>query len=287
MTTSAELVVASNREDAAAVAVITQHHAELAGGLGRRVEALLAAVDAGSPAAGGAARAELAAFCVRELIPHALAEEATLYAAATAPPLRLLVEAMILEHRSIVGLVDVLGSDVSHVRAAASARALLAVFEVHLVKENDLLVPRLAADPAVSLAGLLGAMHEQVTAASSRLADGAEPASDATSVAAVAAASPTSVSASASAPVPAHGSCGCGGHDEALPELDVRAIPHAIRHATVFGAFDAIAPGGSLVLVAPHDPQPLLRQLSDRVAGQLEVIYLERGPEAWRLQLTR
>jgi uncharacterized protein (DUF2249 family) len=55
----------------------------------------------------------------------------------------------------------------------------------------------------------------------------------------------------------------------------------------VFGAFDAIAPGGSLVLVAPHDPQPLLRQLSDRVAGQLEVIYLERGPEAWRLQLTR
>jgi uncharacterized protein (DUF2249 family) len=55
----------------------------------------------------------------------------------------------------------------------------------------------------------------------------------------------------------------------------------------VLGAFDAIEPGGSLVLIAPHDPQPLLRQLAFRTEGQLEVSYLERGPQAWRLQLTR
>ena len=30
------------------------------------------------------------------------------------------------------------------------------------------------------------------------------------------------------------GGCACGEHDEAVPLLDVRVIPHAIRHATIF-----------------------------------------------------
>lgn len=82
-------------------------------------------------------------------------------------------------------------------------------------------------------------------------------------------------------------SCGCGCTDEGVPELDVRAIPHAIRHATVFGALGAIPPGGSMVLVAHHDPKPLLAQIADREAGAIEVSYLDEGPEAWRLRLTR
>ena len=81
------------------------------------------------------------------------------------------------------------------------------------------------------------------------------------------------------------GTCGCGEDNAGAPELDVRAIPHAIRHATVFGAWSAIPAGGSLVIVAPHDPKPLLAQLADR--GPLSVTYLDEGPDAWRLQLTR
>ena len=57
------------------------------------------------------------------------------------------------------------------------------------------------------------------------------------------------------------GGCACGGHDQGVPELDVRQIPHAIRHATVFGALGAIAPGFALDLVAPHNPLPLLAQI--------------------------
>ncbi|SDB80463.1 Uncharacterized conserved protein, DUF2249 family [Raineyella antarctica] len=72
-----------------------------------------------------------------------------------------------------------------------------------------------------------------------------------------------------------------------IPVLDARTIPHAIRHATIFGALSAIGPGGSLILVAPHDPLPLLAQIAERESGAIEVSYLERGPEAWRLQLTR
>ncbi|WP_163276049.1 DUF2249 domain-containing protein [Cellulomonas iranensis] len=87
------------------------------------------------------------------------------------------------------------------------------------------------------------------------------------------------------APEPAGHTCGCGGHDEADPVLDVRTIPHAIRHATVFGAFDAIAPGAALVIVAPHAPRPLLAQLADR--APIDVEYLVEGPEAWHVRITR
>lgn len=80
--------------------------------------------------------------------------------------------------------------------------------------------------------------------------------------------------------------CGCH-EDPSIPELDVRPIPHRIRHATVFGALAAIGSGESLDLVAPHNPLPLLAQIADREHGQIAVAYLDQRPEAWRLRLTR
>ncbi len=81
--------------------------------------------------------------------------------------------------------------------------------------------------------------------------------------------------------------CGCGHEHDAEPVLDARAIPHAIRHATIFGALDSIAPGGGLVLIAPHDPLPLLAQAEQRYDGAIQVEYLQRGPQEWRLRLVR
>ena len=155
--------------------------------------------------------------------------------AARSQQLRLLVEAMAAEHRLLERLVSDLGAAVDPLRAAAAGWALRVLFDTHLVKEDDLLLPALAADPAVSLAGLLVRMHEHE--------HDVEHAVSETRTAG-----------------PARGSCGCGGHDDTdVPVLDVRSVPHAIRHATVFGAFDAIPDGGSLLLLAPHDPLPLLR----------------------------
>lgn len=74
---------------------------------------------------------------------------------------------------------------------------------------------------------------------------------------------------------------------EEIPALDVRPIPRSIRHATVIGALSAIRPGRSLDLVAPHDPQPLLRQIDGHEPDTWTVDYLEQGPEAWTLRLTR
>lgn len=81
------------------------------------------------------------------------------------------------------------------------------------------------------------------------------------------------------------GGCSCGHHEAEDLVLDVRAIPHAIRHASVLGAFDAIPAGGSLVLVAPHNPLPLLAQLAERAAIGVE--YLMEEPGEWRLRIER
>ena len=84
------------------------------------------------------------------------------------------------------------------------------------------------------------------------------------------------------------GGCGCGGHDAEAPVLDVRPIPHAIRHATVFGALDSLGqPGAEMDLIAHHDPRPLLAQIEQRYEGAFSVDYLQQGPEQWRLRFTR
>lgn len=81
--------------------------------------------------------------------------------------------------------------------------------------------------------------------------------------------------------------CTCGEVNEPLPELDVRTVPHAIRHATVFGALDSLGPGSGLVLIASHDPLPLLAQIRQRTPDRFDVSYLQRGPQDWHLQFTR
>jgi uncharacterized protein (DUF2249 family) len=82
-------------------------------------------------------------------------------------------------------------------------------------------------------------------------------------------------------------SCACGHADESEIVLDTRVIPHAIRHATIFGALGAIAPGISLDLVANHNPLPLLSQLEQKQPGDFTVSYLSDGPEEWKLRFTR
>ncbi|MGF2948900.1 DUF2249 domain-containing protein [Microbacterium alcoholitolerans] len=79
------------------------------------------------------------------------------------------------------------------------------------------------------------------------------------------------------------GSCACGGHDEELPELDVQTIPHAVRHAAIFGAIESLRPGAAMVISATHNPVPLLTQLSAKHGAAFHTRYLDEGPERWRI----
>jgi hemerythrin HHE cation binding domain-containing protein len=143
-----------------AAAAIRAHHAELHEGLRMRVVALVAAVRGGSdhrPAVDAVLE-----FLDRELLPHAAAEERTLYRAADTGPTAILVDAMQAEHRDIVGRVGRLRDRPDGLGAATIASAILALFESHLAKENDRLIPALLARPDVSLGDLLAGMHELV-----------------------------------------------------------------------------------------------------------------------------
>lgn len=83
-------------------------------------------------------------------------------------------------------------------------------------------------------------------------------------------------------------SCHChdaGTHQD--PVLDARLIPHAVRHAAIFGALDSLSAGQGLVVVAPHDPKPLLAQAQARYAGGVTVDYLQQGPDAWHVRIGR
>jgi uncharacterized protein (DUF2249 family)/hemerythrin-like domain-containing protein len=254
------IMVASSEQDAQAAEAVVEHHAQLAGALGRHVEKLLNTAIGGDEHAAEKARAGLVRWCESELIPHAMAEEASMYPKAhEIASARMLVDAMIAEHREILALVEQIKVASTPVLAAAKAKALGALFDSHLDKENDQILPLLAAAKDVSLASILGGMHELLGEKSQDSESGCG------------------------------GECTCGHEDllDSLPELDARQVPHAIRHATIFGALDSVASGSGMVLVAPHDPLPLLQQLESRAPGRFSISYLERGPEAWKIQFLR
>jgi hypothetical protein len=165
--------------DHRAAAAVVAHHTQLAADLAGHTARLREAATAGeAPAPGGTPagpdgsgqeagapwrhhQRTLVGWLHRELLPHAAAEEGALYPAAAGHPAgRLLVDGMLAEHRAITALVGELAGAGDAVAAAAAARALSALFEAHLAKENDLILPLLLAADDISLAGLLDGMHD-------------------------------------------------------------------------------------------------------------------------------
>jgi uncharacterized protein (DUF2249 family) len=144
------------------VTTITRHHGELQAELSARVDDVVAAVRDGRPHEPAVAR--LTELLATDVVPHARAEEDVLYAVAVDDPLRPLVQGMLFEHETLLALTAELGAVGTGVDAAAIARALREVFVGHVRRENELLLPALAADPAVDLAALLPAMQARFTA---------------------------------------------------------------------------------------------------------------------------
>lgn len=155
------VVIATSEADATAVAAVEHHHVQLAAALARRVETLIAATSSYAAESTRAEQDDLVRWCQDELVPHALAEEKVMYPTAHAMDTgRLLVDGMLAEHAVITGLVEEIARTDDPVRAAAAAKALLVMFESHLGKENELILPLLASAVDVSVAELLSGMHE-------------------------------------------------------------------------------------------------------------------------------
>ena len=107
----------------------------------------------------------------------------------------------------------------------------------------------------------------------------------------------------------ATGGCGCGGHghahrhdaatdagapatpertvvDTEAGELDVHALPRVVRHQLLLHAVDVLPVGETLVLKAPHQPEPLFDHLRDAEA-HYRVETIDAGPVDWRYRITR
>ncbi|HET7311172.1 MAG TPA: hemerythrin domain-containing protein [Mycobacteriales bacterium] len=142
------------------ISAITHHHAQLQQSLSDRVAAVMTAARTG--ASHDEPVSELRRLLAGDIVPHARAEEDVLYAAATAATLRPLVAGMIFEHETLLQLAGRLAHVITSVDAAATAYAIEAVFVGHVRRENELLLPVLAADPAVDLPALLPLMEQRL-----------------------------------------------------------------------------------------------------------------------------
>jgi uncharacterized protein (DUF2249 family) len=69
--------------------------------------------------------------------------------------------------------------------------------------------------------------------------------------------------------------------------IDLRLIAPTQRHSLVFGTFSDLPLGQAVDLIVDHDPRQLNAQFQSRFSGQFNWSYLEKGPEVWRVEITK
>lgn len=71
-------------------------------------------------------------------------------------------------------------------------------------------------------------------------------------------------------------------------DLDIRATEPRHRFEAIMGAYEALPVGGVLRLTVDHDPACMYYTLkATRGDDAFHFDYLERGPEVWRVEVTR
>jgi uncharacterized protein (DUF2249 family) len=69
--------------------------------------------------------------------------------------------------------------------------------------------------------------------------------------------------------------------------IDVRSIIPRERHPLIFNTFQRLEPAHAFVLVNDHDPKPLYYQFQVEHQGKFGWDYLEKGPDVWRVIISR
>ncbi|HEX6452295.1 MAG TPA: DUF488 family protein [Trebonia sp.] len=137
---------------------IRAHHRALGEQLTQRAEAVTSAVASGRPYA--AAVGGFIGYLAGEVLPHAAAEEKTIYPlAATHAGLAGMVGEMTAEHVTLSAAGSRLAALTDGGAAAGQARQIAELFSTHAAKENDVLLPALLADATVDLVALLARIH--------------------------------------------------------------------------------------------------------------------------------
>jgi uncharacterized protein (DUF2249 family) len=69
--------------------------------------------------------------------------------------------------------------------------------------------------------------------------------------------------------------------------MDVRPIPCSIKHGLILKTWRELPVGDHFILLNDHDPVPLRYQFEAESPGAFSWEYLERGPEDFRVKLTK
>src|SRR5689334_22517970 len=69
--------------------------------------------------------------------------------------------------------------------------------------------------------------------------------------------------------------------------MDVRPIPCSIKHGLIVKTWFDLAVGDYFILLNDHDPVPLRYQFEAEFPGACSWEYLERGPEDFRIKITK
>lgn len=72
-----------------------------------------------------------------------------------------------------------------------------------------------------------------------------------------------------------------------LTHFDVREIPCRVKHAQIFQRWAELPVGQHFVLINDHDPVPLWYQFSAQFPGAFGWDYLLRGPDEFRVKITK
>jgi uncharacterized protein (DUF2249 family)/iron-sulfur cluster repair protein YtfE (RIC family) len=292
-----------------------EHHKRLGEELAGRAGAVSGAVAAGRPY--GAAVAGLVAYLAEEVLPHAAAEEKTIYPAAARAGQAGTVEEMIAEHVTLSALGAQIATLTDSEAAAGQAQQIAALFTSHAARENDVLLPALLAGKSADLAQLMAQMHDfsghgelpgpaavgqpedaqatvvslllQAAAALARAGEADRACKIAASAWAALRDGRPDLAAKVTAAL--HGLARRAGEGAGEPGqdavLDVRDLAPAQRHETIFSTYQDLTPGAGFVLVNDHDPKPLRYQFEAEHAGQFTWQSLEDGPGVWRVRIGR
>lgn len=147
-----------------ALEAMLQHHRTLVEDVDSRIAAIAEAVGRGTPY--GAAVGALVTYLAEEVLPHAVAEESSIYrAAGSRSNLADTVNGMIAEHRLLASAIESLADAATAPTALIQATQIGTFFTAHVKKENELLLPALLEDSEVDLVELLAQMHRMTEAA--------------------------------------------------------------------------------------------------------------------------
>ena len=147
-----------------ALQAMISHHRVLTREVTRRIDTIATAVDRDGNF--DVEVGDLVGYLAQEVLPHATAEEQTVYTAARSlPGLDEPVAGLIDEHRHLATAVERLATAATGADARAAAEGIGSLFAGHVRKEDELILPALANDPAVDLSTLLAQTQRLTEAA--------------------------------------------------------------------------------------------------------------------------